>query len=82
MFEISYTLGYNAAGVGIGTLLLAVAAVALRTQAIMPRWLALVLLAAGVVFVTPLSRFLLGPALLLLAVVSVRLCTAPARPEA
>jgi hypothetical protein len=82
LFEISYALGYNAAGVGIGTLLLAVAAAALRTQAIMPRWLALVLLAAGAVFVTPLSRFLLGPALLLLAAVSVRLLTAPAPLEA
>lgn len=43
LFEISYVLGYNGAGVGAGILLLATAAVALRARALMPRWLALFL---------------------------------------
>lgn len=77
LFEISYILGYNAAGVGIGIFVLAVAAVALRSKALMPRWLALLLLIAGLTFVTPLSRFLLGPAVLLFAVVSANLLRAP-----
>jgi len=79
LFEISYVLGYNGAGVGIGTLILATAAVALRARALMPRWLALLLLVAGLAFITPLVRFLLGPAVLLLAVVSAHLLR-PSRP--
>lgn len=78
LFEISYVLGYNAAGVGIGTLLLATAAVALRARALLPRWLALVLLVIGFAFITPLSRFLLGPSVLLLAAVSAQLLRASA----
>jgi len=78
VFEISYVLGFNAAGVGVAILLLAVAAVALREQALMSRQVALLLLLAGLAFLTPLARFLLGPSVLLLAVVSVRLLRAPA----
>lgn len=81
LFEISYVLGYNAAGVGIGIMGLAVAAVALRSKTLMPRWLALLLLVAGLAFITPLSRFLLGPAVLLLAVVSTNLLRTP-KPDA
>jgi hypothetical protein len=73
LFEISYVLGYNGAGVGIGILVLAIAAVALRVRAFMPRWLALLLLGIGLAFLTPLSRLLLGPSILLLAVVSAHL---------
>jgi hypothetical protein len=73
LFEISYVLGYNGAGVGIGVLLLATAMVALRARALMPRWLAILLLVVGLAFVTPLSRFLLGPSFLLLAAVSAQL---------
>jgi hypothetical protein len=76
LFEISYVLGYNAAGVGIGILVLAIATVALRVGALMPRWLAILLLFVGLAFITPLSRFLLGPAVLLLAVGSVYLLKA------
>jgi hypothetical protein len=81
LFEISYILGYPGAGVGIGVLVLATAAVALRTGALMPRWLALFLVVVGLAFITPLSRFLAGPALFLLAVVSIQLlrASAPAR---
>jgi hypothetical protein len=78
LFEISYVLGFNGAGVGIGILLLATAAVALRARALMPRWLALLLLVVGLAFITPLSRFLLGPSVLLLAAVSAQLLRASA----
>lgn len=73
LFEISYVLGYNAAGVGVGILILAVAVAALRAQALLPRWLALVLIVVGLAFLTPLSRFLLAPSLLLLLVASAQL---------
>jgi hypothetical protein len=73
LFEISYVLGFNAAGVGLGILVLAIAAVALRARAVMPRWLAVFLLVVGLAFLTPLSRFLLTPAVLALAAVSIQL---------
>lgn len=76
LFEISYVLGYNGAGVGIGILLLATAAVALRTRALMPRWSAIALLVSGLAFITPLSRYLLVPAVALLVAVSVQLLRA------
>lgn len=76
LFEISYVLGYNGAGGGIGILVLAVAAVALRTRTLMPHWLAILLFVIGLAFFTPLSRFLLGPSVLLLAVVSAQLLRA------
>ena len=81
LFEISYVLGYDAAGVGIAVMLLATSAVALRARALMPRVPALVLLVVGLAFITPLSRFLLGPAVLLLAAVSIQLLrtASPAR---
>lgn len=78
LFEISYILGYNAAGVGIGIMVLATAAVALRARALMPRGLALLLLVVGLAFITPLSRFLLAPSVLLLAAVSALLLRASA----
>lgn len=77
LFEISYILGYNGAGVGIGIVTSATAVVALRSRALLPRWLALLLLALGIAFITPLSRFLLAPSLLLLAVVSASLVRSP-----
>ncbi len=78
LFEISYALGYPGAGVGVGVLLLATAAVAFRAPALVPRWLALFLIVIGLAFVTPLSRFMLAPSLLLLAGVSVQLLRASA----
>ena len=77
LFEISYVLGYNAAGVGIGIVLVAGAVVALRARALLPRPLALAVLVAGLAFLTPLSRFLLAPAVLGLAVLSWRLLRSP-----
>lgn len=73
VFEISYVFGYNAAGVGIGIFVITIGAVALRARALLPRWLALLLLVVGFAFITPLARFLLGPSILLLAAGSVQL---------
>jgi hypothetical protein len=70
LFEVSYVLGYNGAGVGIGIFVLAIATVALRSRTLLPRWLWLLLFVLGAAFITPLSRFLIGPSILLLAVVS------------
>lgn len=71
LFEISYVLGYNAAGVGIGIVILGIAAVALRSKSLMPSWLAVLLLIVGLAFLTPLSIVLIGPAVVALAIASV-----------
>ena len=73
LFDVSYVLGYNAAGIGIGLLSLATGAAALRTGAILPRWLAVVSVALGLALLTPLSRFVLGPSFLLLMALGVML---------
>jgi hypothetical protein len=73
LFETSYVLGYNAAGVGVAVLLGSIAAVAWRSPSLLPRWATVALFVVALAFVTPLSRFLLAPAILLLAVVSARL---------
>jgi hypothetical protein len=73
LFDISYVLGFNAAGIGIGLLALATGAAALRARALLPRWLAVVALALGAALLTPLSQYVLGPAFLLLLVLGVLL---------
>lgn len=73
MFEISYVLGYQAAGVGCGLFAVTVGAAALRARALLPRWLAVVFVAVGVALITPLSQYLLGPSFLLLLVLGVLL---------
>jgi hypothetical protein len=55
----------------------ALAAAALRARAFMPRWAAVALVGVGVAFLTPLSRYLLGPVLLLQLAVSVQLLRRP-----
>ena len=60
LFDISYVLGSYAAGIGFGLLTLATAAAALRTGALLPRWLALVGLVIGASMVTPLFGYALG----------------------
>lgn len=80
VFQISYVLGFNAAGVGIGVLALATAAVALRTGVVLPRWLAVVMVVLGLALLTPLSQVALGPAVLLLPVIAVLLLRAPRGP--
>jgi hypothetical protein len=79
LFEISYVLGFNAAGVGLGVLALATAAVAIRTGAILPRWLAVVTAVLGIALLTPLSVWVLGPSVLLLPVLAVLMLRAPRR---
>ncbi len=73
LFDTSYVLGYNAAGIGIGLLALATGSVALRARAMLPRWLAVVSVVLGVALLTPLSRYVLGASFLLLLVLGVLL---------
>jgi hypothetical protein len=68
LFDTSYVLGYNAAGIGMGLLALATGAAALRAGALLPRWLAVVGLALGLALLTPLSQYVLGPGFLFLLV--------------
>ena len=70
LFDVSYVLGYNAAGIGLGLMALAVVAVALRTRVLLPRWLALMIAALGLALLTPLSRYALGPSFVLLLVLA------------
>jgi hypothetical protein len=76
-FEISQVLGFNAAGVGIGTFAIAAAAAALRTRSIMPAWLAVLTIAVGLALMTPLSRDVFHIAVVLLAVIAVFVIRAP-----
>jgi hypothetical protein len=73
LFDTSYVLGYNAAGIGIGLLVLATGSAALRARAMLPRWLAFLSLALGAALLTPLSRYVLGASFLLLLVLGVLL---------
>jgi len=73
LFDTSYVLGYNAAGIGIGLLSLATGTAALRARMLLPRRLAIVALVLGVTLLTPLSRYALGPSLLLLLAIGVLL---------
>jgi hypothetical protein len=80
LFDISYVLGYNAAGIGLGLLALATGMAALRAKALLPRWLALLGLALGVALLTPLCQFVLGPSFLFLLALGVLLLRGSARP--
>ncbi len=82
LFEVSLILGSTGAGVGIGVFALATAAVALRSGVVLPRWVAVVTLVAGVALLTPLSHVnvVSGGALLLVTLlVSVPLLRGTAR---
>jgi len=79
LFDTSYVLGYNAAGIGIGLFTLAIGVVALRARAILPRWLAMVSVILGIALLTPLSVYTLGPAFLLLLALGVLLLRGSAR---
>ncbi len=72
VFEISYVLGYNGAGLGAGIALLAIAGAAWRSPGFLPRWAAPVLAVASLVLMTPLSVYLLGPAAVVFAIVAGR----------
>jgi hypothetical protein len=81
LFDISYVLGYNASGVGIGLFTLATGAAALRSGALLPRWLAIVALALGVALLTPICQFVLGPSFLLLLALGALLLRGSAIPD-
>ena len=72
LFEISYVLGYNGAGVGAGIALLAIAGAAWRSPGLLPGWAAPVLAVAGLLLMTPLSVYLLGPAVVVFAIGAAR----------
>jgi hypothetical protein len=73
VFEISYVLGYNGAGVGGGIALLAVAGAAWRSPRFLPGWAAPVLAVAALLLMTPLSVYLLAPAVVVFAIVAGRM---------
>lgn len=73
LFEISYVLGFNAAGLGAGIALLAVAGAGWRSPpGFLPRGAAPVLALAGLVLMTPLSVYLLAPAVVGFVIVAGR----------
>ena len=78
LFDISYVFGSYAAGVGFGVVMLAIGAAALRSGALLPRWLAVGAVVIGLAMVTPLAGYVLGeytvgPCYLFLAVLGVLL---------
>ena len=72
VFEISYVLGYNGAGLGAGIAALAIAGAAWRSPGFLPGWAAPVLAVAGLLLMTPLSVYLFGPAVLAFTIVAAR----------
>jgi len=71
LFETSQILGSTASGVGVAIFALATAVTALRTGQVLPRSLALIVLAIGIVLLTPLSHIseVTGGALLLVTLI-------------
>jgi hypothetical protein len=69
LFEASQMFGAAATGVGLGVFALATAAVALRTRAVLPRWLAIATAVMGVLLLSPLAHvnWVAGTALILLS---------------
>jgi len=64
LFDISQVLGFNAASVGLGPFLVAVAAAAQRGGTVLPRPVVLVAALVGISLLTPLSRVTLAPSIL------------------
>ena len=84
LFDVSYMFGSYGAGVGFGVAALALGVAALRSGALLPRWLAAVAIALGAAMVTPLSGIVIGewtvgPSMVLFAVVGVLLLTGSRR---
>jgi hypothetical protein len=77
LFDISYVLGSFAAAIGFGLLMAAIGAAALRSGALLPRWLALAAVVVGIALLTPLSlllaQYAVGPGFVLVLVVGVQL---------
>jgi hypothetical protein len=83
LFDISYVLGSYGVAPGFGLLALAIGAAALRTRALLPRWLAVTAVVLGILLITPLGPFALGestvvPAGAIVLVLGVRLLRRPA----
>jgi hypothetical protein len=83
LFDISYVLGSYGVAPGFGLLALAIGAAALRTPALLPRWLAVAAVVLGALLITPLGPYALGestvvPAGALVLVIGVRLLRRPA----
>jgi hypothetical protein len=76
LWQVSYVMGWNASGVGMGVLTLAVGLVALRTGTLLPRWVAIAAIVVGVAWMTPLATAAFAPGFLLLIVSSVGLLRA------
>jgi hypothetical protein len=73
-FDISQILGFNAAGVGLATLIAATAVATMRGSRVLPRQLAVPALILAVTLLLPVVvRFTLVPAILLLPLYSIRL---------
>ncbi|MDQ3934977.1 MAG: hypothetical protein M3340_10165 [Actinomycetota bacterium] len=72
VFEISYVLGYNAAGLGAGIALLGLAGAGWRSPGFLPGWAAPVLAVVGLLLMTPLSVYLFGPAVVVFVIVAGR----------
>jgi hypothetical protein len=60
LFDVSYVFGSYGAGIGFGVAMLALGAVALRSRALLPPWLAVLAIAIGVAMVTPLAGYVIG----------------------
>ena len=78
LFDISYVFGSYATGIGFGVATLALGVAALRSGALLPRWLAVVAVVIGLAMVTPLAGYALGeytvaPSFVLFAVLGLRL---------
>jgi hypothetical protein len=77
LFDISYVLGSFAGAIGFGLLMAAIGAAALRSGALLPRWLALAAVVVGIALLTPLSlllaQYAVGPGFVLVLVVGVQL---------
>ena len=70
LFDVSYVLGYNAAGVGLAVFAICIAVSSIRGRALMPAWLAIAMIAVGVAMLTPLVGIALLVGLPLIVVVS------------
>jgi hypothetical protein len=82
LFEISQMFGSAATAVGLGVFALATATVALRTSAVLPRWLAIGTAVLGALLLTPLAHvnWVAGSALSLLGgLIGAVLIRTPAR---
>ena len=60
LFDISYVFGSYATGIGFGVATLAIGVAALRSGALLPRWLGFVAVVTGISMVTPLAGYALG----------------------